>query len=224
MTAEHLEIARRIAARFPSRFLRGYVSSKLAADPVYPAVAERVIGTPHALLDLGCGAGLMEFYLRERGFVQPIIGIDHDPRKISAARELAQRYADLDFRCADLRRPLPSARNVLLIDVLHYFTPAEQAQLLRVVASAVPPGGVVIIRDAVRDGSWRYRLTVLQETFSRVIRWLKADRLSFPSRLEVEAPFREGGFTVEVSPLWGRTPFNNHLFVFRRPSSGTTNS
>ena len=155
---------------------------------------------------------------------QPIISIDHDSRKISAARELAQRYAHLDFRCADLRQPLPTAHNVLLVDVLHYFTPAEQAQLLRAVASVVPPGGVVIVRDAVRDGSWRYRLTVLQETFSRVIRWLKADRLSFPSRPEVETPFREAGFTVEVSPLWGRTPFNNHLFVFRRPASGTTNS
>lgn len=223
MTRER-EIARRIAALFPSRFLRGYVSSKLSTDPVYPAVAQRVIAHPSPLLDLGCGLGLMEFYLRESGFEHPIIGIDHDCAKVSVAKELGDRYGDLDFQCLDLRKPLPLGRSVLLLDVLHYFTPDEQSHLLRSVVSTVPPGGVVIIRDAVRDGTWRYRLTYLQETFSRVSGWLRADRLSFPTRDEVESPFRESGFTVDVSPMWGRTPFNNYLFVFRRPSSGTTNS
>ena len=39
---------------------------------------------------------------------------------------------------------------------------------------------MIIIRDGIRDGSLRYRLTYAQETLSRVGGWLKAERLRFP--------------------------------------------
>ena len=62
---------------------------------------------------------------------------------------------------------------------------------------------------------------VAQETFARGVRWLKAERLNFPRRETIVEAFR--GFESEIVPLWGRTPFNNYLFVFKRASSGMTN-
>ncbi len=105
----------------------------------------------------------------------------------------------------------------MLLDLLHYFREEEQSRIL---ASAAATANTVIIRDAIRDGSLRYRLTYLQEVFSRVIRWLRADRLHFLMRDDVIRPF--GGFQVEILPLFGRTPFNNYLFVFRRSTDGMT--
>ena len=107
--------------------------------------------------------------------------------------------------------------------MLHYFTEAEQDAIVESIAAAIPPGGIALIRDAVRDESMRYRLTAAQEAFSRAVRWLKAERLNFPTADQIAAPFRRRGFVEEVLPMWGRTPFNNYLFVFRRPGSGTTN-
>jgi hypothetical protein len=80
----------------------------------------------------------------------------------------------------------------------------------------------VIIRDAIRDGSARYWATFAAESFARLSRWLKAERLNFPTREAIRRPFRERGFEEHVVPLWGRTPFNNYLFVFRRAGSGMT--
>ena len=42
----------------------------------------------------------------------------------------------------------------------------------------------------------------------------KAERLNFPTRAEIEAPF--AGWEVEAQPLWGRMPDNSYLFVFRK--------
>ena len=70
-------------------------------------------------------------------------------------------------------------------------------------------------------GTWRYRATYAQETFARGVRWLKAKRLNFPRRETIVGAF--SGFESEIFPLWGRTPFNNYLFVFKRASSGMTN-
>ena len=84
--------------------------------------------------------------------------------------------------------------------------------------------GLAIIRDAVRDTTMRYRLTVAEETFARAVGWLRVPRLDFPTVEEIVAPFHAAGFETSVAPLWGRTPLNNYLFVFSRASSGMMSS
>lgn len=154
-------------------------------------------------------------YLRARGFTSAIRGIDHDERKVAVARAV---MPDADFRVADARTAGESGGTIVLLDLLHYFAAEEQAAIL---ASAAKNATTIIIRDAVADGSWRHRVTYAQEMFSRAVRWLRAERLRFPRRDEVTRHF--AGFDAEVIPLYGRTPFNNYLFVFRRSIGGTTN-
>ena len=214
------DVYEHVADRFTSRFLRSYTRSKLRRDPMDAAVLAQLRGSSAPLYDVGCGVGLLEFFLRESGFSNPIIGIDHDARKIAEAKRIAGEYTALEFRKGDARDPVPAGSNVVLLDVLHYFSDEDQRLILRNAAAAATGGGMVIIRDASRDGSMRYRLTALQERFSRAIRWLRAERLNFPSRAQITAPF--GGFVEEVVPMWGGTPFNNYLFVFRRSADGMT--
>ena len=216
------EAAQRVAARFHSRFLKPYVASKLATDPLYRAVAERLAAHTLPLTDIGCGVGLMAFYLRERGVRVPITGVDHDAAKIAAAREIGLQYDGLTFTTGDARDPMQAGTSVLLLDVLHYFSDSAQQRMLETIAAGIPEGGVVIIRDGVRDGSLRYRITLAAEMFARAVRWLKAERLNFPTREGIVRPFRVRGFTEDVVPLRGRTPFNNYLFVFKREASGST--
>ena len=216
------DAARRIARRLPTRFLRGYAQGKLRSDPVYAAALQRLADHAQPLFDLGCGIGLFAFFLREHGVRVPLLGVDHDAKKIAVASAVATGDASLQFRQGDAREPVPQGMNVVALDILHYFRDEEQTAILQSIAAAVPPGGVAIIRDAVRDGSWRYRLTAAQETFSRAVRWLKAERLNFPTAARVTAPFRALGYEEEILPLWGRTPFNNYLFTFRRSGAGMT--
>jgi SAM-dependent methyltransferase len=208
------DVASRIAARYPSRFLRAYVRAKVRIDPVYAAVFERIGDSTDPLLDVGCGVGVLAAYLRARGFAAPIRGIDHDERKVAVASRVVH---EATFEVADARSAIAAGGTVVLLDLLHYFRSDDQAAIL---ASVAANAKTIIIRDAVRDGSWRYRLTYAQETFSRAVRWLRAERLHFLTREEIVRPF--AGFEAEVVPLYGRTPFNNYLFVFRRSNSGIT--
>jgi SAM-dependent methyltransferase len=209
------DLANRVAALYDRRILRSYARWKIRTDPVYPAVLERLRGLDAPLIDVGCGVGLLPFFLREHGYVAPILGFDFDDRKIEAARRAAVRYRGIDFVNGDARNPLPQNHNVVILDVLQYCDSAAQQRILLNAREALPPGGVAILRQGVRDGSWRHRFSTAVDAAGRVMRWMKGERLSFPSRDEVMAPFE--GFTAEVRPLWGRTPFNNYLFVFTRP-------
>jgi len=211
---------KRIASRYPTRLLRSYARVKIATDPAYNAVFDLLRDGSEPLLDIGCGVGLMAFYLRERGMRMPIVGIDHDRRKIEIARRVANGDQSVSFDVGDARHPVQFRGNVVLLDVLHYFNDADQSIILRNAAAA---GGMIIIRDGIRDGSLRYRLTYAQETLARVGGWLKAERLHFPTRESIEGSLN-GEFHEDVRPMFGRTPFNNYLFVFRRSSSGITNA
>jgi SAM-dependent methyltransferase len=207
-----------ISSRYPTRTLRSYVRAKIATDPAYDAVFDLVRDSSEPLLDIGCGVGLLAFYLRSRGVGVPIVGIDHDRRKIDLARAAVNGERDLSFEVADAREHIPFHGNVVLLDVLHYFSDDDQMRILR---NAAGTGGMVIIRDAIRDGSLRYRATYIEEAIARAGGWLKADRLNFPTRERIEEAV---GSRAEVRPMFGRMPFNNYLFVFRRSSGGITNA
>ena len=206
-----------VASHYPRGFLRAYVRGKLATDPVYSAVFDRLRDSPLPVMDIGCGIGLLASYLRSRGFDAPIVGVDHDERKVRIARQFASD-SKTTFCVGDVRTS-DFGGNVVLLDVLHYFSDADQQAILR---KASESGAMILIRDAVRDGSLRYRATYAQETFARIGGWLKADRLNFPTRPSIERSFN-GTFSREVLPMFGRSPFNNYLFVFRRSSDGMTN-
>jgi SAM-dependent methyltransferase len=218
---EEDRVLERIARRYQGRWLQGYARGKLRSDPVFAAAFELLKEAPLPLLDLGCGIGLFEFYLRERGFAAPLIGCDFDAGKIAHAQRSATAAGDpsIAFRVGDLTQGLPDGDpgHVVLVDVLHYLPVEAQQELLRRVAARVAPGGLCLIRETPRDRSWRFRLTQMEERFIHAITWMKSGAVHFPSAEEVIAPFSAQGFSVEMRPLWGRTPFNSHLFILRAP-------
>ena len=207
----------RVAATFTERWLRIYVGNKLRSDPIFPAAFELLRASSQPLIDLGCGVGLLAFYLRERGFREPITGFDRDDRKISRARVVAERtYRDLTFIEQDVCEPIAASGNVALFDLLHYLQPNEQRALLERLATRITPSGMLIVRDCPREGNVRFWLTYLAERFAQITTWNMKAELHFSRRDKICAAFDEEDFSCSITPLWGRTPFNNHLFVFRR--------
>jgi SAM-dependent methyltransferase len=214
---DHDEACRRVTARFHSRFLRQYVARKLRSDPVYPAVYESVRSSRESLLDVGCGVGLLGFYLRERNFKNPIIGLDRDVRKIRAGKQVAGAYPEVDLRALNLQDRLPEfSGSVAMLDVLHYLSPVDQNNLLVSLREQIAPGEALLVRDCLSDRGIRYSVTLVAEKFSQLTSWNVRTPLYFPSRESILRNFSPNEFTHDVRPLWGATPFNNHFFTLRR--------
>lgn len=221
MRNEHEQACARVAALFGARWLQHYVSSKLRSDPVFPAAFELLKGSRQPILDVGCGVGLLAFYLRERGSDAPVIGVDTDGRKIRQGVAAAKgRYSDIEFIEQDARKELPSFQGqVALLDVLHYLSPTDQATLLKELAARVAPGELLLLRDAPREQTARFWTTYVGEVFAQTISWNIGAPLHFPTRDSIAAAFAEEEFASEERPAWGGTPFNNRLFIFRRRSA-----
>lgn len=204
-----------IASLFPGRWNRNYVASKLRTDPLYTALAENLRGSDLPLLDLGCGLGVLAFFLRAQGITVPIHGLDYDPRKIQSARLAActSGTPGVTFDHHDARDGLPEHRgNVSILDILQFFTAEQQEELLCLAASRLAPGGKLVIRSGLRDNSLRFRITVAGDLLARASFWMKAAPTHYPAAEDfrrILSPFGE----VSITPLWGGTPFNNHLVV-----------
>lgn len=212
---------RALAARFPHGQPRYYAWAKYATDPLYAAVHAALAPTTAPLLDVGCGMGLCLVYLRARGLRMPMRGVDFDERKIAVARAVASAHdLDVDFATADARNGLPAhAGSVTLLDVLQFLPHEAQEALVREAAACVTPGGRLVIRAALAAPGWRHTLTRAGDRTAAIARWMKAPPVRYLERDTLEALLRDCGLEGTIRPLWGRTPFNNWLAVFGRPSA-----
>ena len=192
-----------------------YAIGKIALDPAYPAVASILQGSQRPLLDLGCGMGLLAAYLRANGYRAPILGLDVDQRKIEIARQVLGETGE-EFHARDAMNFQDHSGDIVMLDVLHYFSDEDQRRLLKKVAASIAPRGVALIRLALNERNWRFAATKFEEWFVHFSRWIPKCGWNFPTREEVLSPFSEEGLVSDIRPMWGLTPFNSHLFAFRR--------
>lgn len=210
---------RRITRLCARRHEHFYSVVKLRSDPVYAAVTKELQGSLLPVLDIGCGIGLLAFYLRESGFAPDIAGFDYDAEKIICAQSMASPsgFEGLSFTTGDARTGLPECSgHVVILDILQFFTREQQEALLRAAASRVSPGGKLIIRTCLQNNSLRFRITVAGDWLAKMTFWMKDAPVCYPDRALFESVLSSAGLRVRVQPLWGGTPFNNHLVVAER--------
>ncbi len=202
-----------------------YVRMKLITDPVTKMIADlfgEADGVLGEVLDIGCGRGQMAIVLLENGRATRVHGLDWDEGKIEAAREAAACQPEIDatFEVADAATAsFPPADTVMLIDVIHYLTIAEQDALLRRAAAAVRPGGRLVVRDADTERGLRSWATLAEERLFTLLRFNRGARVKFRPARTIVAELEAAGLVCEVRPAWGGTPFSNVLVIGRRPEA-----
>lgn len=170
---------------------------------------DSVLPASGTIIDLGCGDGLVAYYLAQHGPRRQVIGIDLDPNKINHARSLKPRLPNLRFIVADIARvDLRQAQGCLLSDVLHHLPKSNQTALLHHVAYQLKSKAICVIKEADEDDFIRSRLTRLWD-------WLlyPHDQINYYSAKHLIRLMRQLGFSVSLNPLRHFFPGSVNLFV-----------
>lgn len=212
-------IALRISRHFAAKFDREWVKWKLIADPLFATLLPWLRESGLPVLDVGCGRGLLGFYLRECGINSDYIGIDFDASKIQPAQAVAAHYVPPpQYHLMDARQAWPDVRgHVCLLDVLHYLPATEQDALLRQCAEHVAMDGRLIVRSGIRDAGWRYRFTSGTDKVMASLGLMKSPPQCYPTLEELDGVLRGAGLELETTHApekWAM--FNNYLQVYRR--------
>ncbi|PSK94760.1 trifunctional MMPL family transporter/lysophospholipid acyltransferase/class I SAM-dependent methyltransferase [Taibaiella chishuiensis] len=185
--------------------------------------------------DLGCGYGFMTYMLHWASEERRFIGVDYDENKIETAqhnykrlkrrskKEQATLTANITipekirFEQADLSAyTLEACDGIIISDVLHYLLPEQQLDLLNRSYTALQPGGILIIRDGVKELADRHKGTRRTEVWStQIVNFNKTqNELHFLSKDFLENWAKEKGLATEVIDLSKKT--SNLIFVMRK--------
>ena len=216
------------AGHFDSRFAR----NKLRYDPVFLALLRRG-GLPDrgTLVDLGCGRGLLLALIsaaREQfqrgewpvGWPPPpmrleLEGIELNERHAATAQRALEgraRVTQHDIRAA----AMPGCAAIVLLDVLLYLSPEDQASVLGKAARAVVPGGLLLLREANAAAGLAFRMSRWSERMLEALRGRPGSRLHYRRANEWSAMLELLGFSVDAVPMSEGTPFANILFVCKK--------
>jgi SAM-dependent methyltransferase len=215
----------RRAGRFAYHFARG----KLRADPVYRAILELGLLLGRArVLDLGCGQGLLAAWLwaAERCYrggrwprawpPAPLSlstrGIELMARDVERARRALGSLCDIAQ--ADIRSTaFGTVDAVVILDVLHYMSPAAQLEVLKRVRAALPPRGLLLLRIGDAEGGFRFRYGQWSDKLVMFLRGHALVAQHCRSVAQWRVLLRECGFDSEAQPMSQGTPFANVLLI-----------
>jgi len=185
-------------------------------DPVARALVVLAAAEPFgAVLDVASGRGQVALLLRVMSLATAVVGLDWDAGKVAIANEASADLAGVAFTQGDVTTaPLPDADTVLLIDILHYLTAAEQDALLRRAAHAARRR--VIVRDVDPDRGASSVLTQSWERVTTTLGYNRGARVAPRSFMEITAVLEGEGLVVTRTPCSARG-MSNELLVARRP-------
>lgn len=197
-----------------SQTARTFVRWKLRLDRVFELLAAENLGSG-TVVDLGCGYGMALCLAAFGDQRRRLVGCDLDAHRIAAARQ-ALGSLNADVTVADIRQfELPQTGLILILDVLQYLPPAEQAALLQRCCSALEPDGILVFR--VHDGERGLRSAIAMAferlMFACVGAGFRPRMLSIP---EYRSVLESAGMQSEERHFKNLLPLTHVLFIARK--------
>ncbi len=122
-----------------------------------------------AVLDVGCGYGLLAHYMAAKDPRRTVTGLEYDSVLVARAGRTAEGVPRVRFVRGDAETMVPERYDgVVLCDVLHHLSPAGQEHLLAAAARSLRPGGRLIAKDIEKERSVFYYWNLFHDRVMRL--------------------------------------------------------
>lgn len=144
------------------------------------------IAAPAQVLEVGCGDGLVTERLARAFPHSSLTAIDICPHPGRLYREDRSRVRFLRTNAADLNAAEGAQYELVIVaDVLHHVPHGDWPTFLASVAAAVATGGVLVLKDWMREWTPAYLMGYLSDRF------VTGDRIRYPREEELRSLARE---------------------------------
>lgn len=180
------------------------------------------------ILDLGCGQGLLEAWLKAAALCyesgswpqgwppaptpRSTRGIELMFRDVQRARIALGPGCEIsqgDIRSAEFGTP----DAVIILDVLHYIPREEQLQVLKRARAALSSHGLLLLRIGDAEGGLRFRYSQWVDKLIMLLRGHATIATHCRSAGQWSELLSECGFEVQATPMSHGTRFANVLLI-----------
>jgi len=178
------------------------------------AALERHTPRAGAILDLGCGHGLVANLLALESAARDVTGIDIAEDKVAAASRTVGGGGNVRFAVADATTYAGGPYAAITVaDAFYLIPPAGQRALLVSCARMLAPDGVLIWKSQTRRPRWKYAITLGQEWLMTNLGPTQGHGLYFLDTDESLAALRAAGLEAVALPLRSWRPYTDVLFL-----------
>ena len=148
-----------------------------------------------ALLDVGCGPGLLAHLLEGRGYAGAYLGVDPDEMKVTRARAWVGESPRRAFRAEAIERVVERGFDqAAIVDVLYLVAPTDRAALVAEVASRLAPGGRLVALTSGGGPRWKRAVDQIQERLAvAVLGFTRGEVVAPCDGAEVASLFSQAG-------------------------------
>ena len=218
-----------------SRFAYHFARGKLGIDPLFIDLLRLgVLPAQGHFLDLGCGQAVFAAWLLAArqayeagnwpaGWAPPPVvnslhGLELMPRDVARAQAALADEPHVRIELGDICHAAFETVDVITIfDVLHYFGPAAQDDVLRRIRAALRPGGVFVARVGDASGGLRFSLSRWVDQIVTFVRGHGFSPMYCRPVGDWAQSLRALGFDVRTIRTEGGPPFANTMLIARVP-------
>lgn len=204
------------AYRAGSRWERTHVAIRWRSCPFDQVLAE--LPREGAVLDVGCGHGLLAIAAALARPGCSVVGTDVDGPKLDLARAAASAAGVEDrvsFEVGDAGALPPGSWSAIVaVDVLYLLPYDAQRDLIVRAAASLVRGGRLVLKETSRHPRWKSAWSRAQELLAvRVLRLTAGTSLHFATPESIERWMRDAGLAVERRGVDAGYLHPHHLFV-----------
>jgi SAM-dependent methyltransferase len=165
-----------------------------------------------AILDVGCGFGLFSLYFASLSPERHIVGLDLNHRRIAMAAKAAAHLGltNVEYAVADAAafQPGREYQAAYMLDLIHHIPRESARQLLQSVATSLPLGGVLIVKDVDTRPAYK-------RMFTRALDWaMDPDAaVQYWNASEFQQLLQGMGFRVYRHKMNDVLPYPHMLFI-----------
>ncbi len=218
-----------------SRFAYHFARGKLGIDPLFIDLLRLgILPERGHFLDLGCGQAVFAAWLLaarqayEAGnwpagwapppVVESLHGLELMQRDVARAQAALADEPRVRIELGDICKAAFEPVDVITIfDVLHYFGPAAQDDVLSRIRTALRPGGVFVARVGDAAGGLRFSLSRWVDQLVTFVRGHGFSSMYCRSVEEWVHALSALGFDVKTIRTEGGPPFANTMLIARVP-------
>jgi uncharacterized protein len=165
------------------------------------------------IYDLGCGYGLLSYYLGITSEKRKIIGFDFNKTRVNAAKEAFDDMSNITFSTEDLSKSnkLKRCSCIILYDILHHISYNNQKRLLETCKRFLQEEGILIIKEIDNKKKFKLFYTWLLDKIVT-----KGDKLYFSGKKELVLGLKGMGFSVSSYDIDKYCPYPHYIIVARK--------